>query len=265
RRARFHVRATKLGLYRPSTNKLVPLSDCPQLEPPLDAVVKLLVERGRHAPLPEGEVAMVLGHRGEIVVAFERPWKAAPLLVGAAGIVGVMAEDQAYGVTEIEIEPGVVGTPWDFAQASATGNAVLISLARAALGKGPGHLLELYAGAGNFTRGFREDGWTVTPTDGATPRQVPDGFVVGPANEVIARLPGPYDAIVLDPPRAGAPEVLDGILRLAPPKIVYISCDPATLARDLKRLDYRIERVQPIDLMPQTSHVEVVTTLVRSS
>lgn len=256
RRARFHVERGRIGLYRRGTNTLLPLASCPQLEPALDGVITELAERSRHAPLPDGEIVMVLGHRGEIVVGFERPWRAASTLVGVRGIVGV-------GTTAIEIEPGLVGTPWDFAQASAAGNAALIALVRAAVGTGPGQLLELYAGAGNFTRGLVEDGWTVTPTDGAQPARPFPGFITGPADRVIATLRGPYDAIVLDPPRAGAAEALDGILRLAPARIVYISCDPATLARDLERLAYDVERVQPIDLMPQTSHVEVVVTLTR--
>ena len=72
---------------------------------------------------------------------------------------------------------------------------------------------------------------------------------------------------MLDPPRTGAAEAIDGIVRLAPRTIVYVSCDPATLARDAQRLvaaGYRATDAWPIDLMPQTSHVEVVLRLVRS-
>jgi 23S rRNA (uracil1939-C5)-methyltransferase len=71
---------------------------------------------------------------------------------------------------------------------------------------------------------------------------------------------------VLDPPRTGAAEAIAGVVALAPRAIVYISCDPATLARDAARLvaaGYRAERAWPLDLMPQTSHVEVVMRLAR--
>jgi 23S rRNA (uracil1939-C5)-methyltransferase len=84
---------------------------------------------------------------------------------------------------------------------------------------------------------------------------------------VLARVPGPFEAIVLDPPRTGAPDAIDGILRHAPAVIVYVSCDAATLARDAARLvagGYRAADAWPIDLLPQTAHVEVVLRLVRA-
>jgi 23S rRNA (uracil1939-C5)-methyltransferase len=74
------------------------------------------------------------------------------------------------------------------------------------------------------------------------------------------------DIVVLDPPRKGCEGgVLDALLTLKPPHIVYMSCNPATLARDLKQLcagGYRLERLQPADFFPQTSHVECVAFLV---
>lgn len=74
------------------------------------------------------------------------------------------------------------------------------------------------------------------------------------------------DAVVLDPPRAGCGNgVLDGLLRLRPSRIVYVSCDVATLVRDIRALHaaYRIDSVQMVDLFPQTHHIETVTVLTR--
>ena len=77
---------------------------------------------------------------------------------------------------------------------------------------------------------------------------------------------GRPDVIITDPPRAGMhPDVVKTILRAAPERIVYVSCNPATQARDLHDLDvdYRVVAVQPVDMFPHTPHVENVVLLVR--
>ncbi|MGB9791568.1 MAG: 23S rRNA (uracil(1939)-C(5))-methyltransferase RlmD [Thermacetogeniaceae bacterium] len=76
------------------------------------------------------------------------------------------------------------------------------------------------------------------------------------------------DAVILDPPRSGStPQVLRELCRMSPQKIVYVSCDPATLARDLAIMvkeGYEVEKVQPIDMFPHTYHVECVALLVNT-
>ena len=77
---------------------------------------------------------------------------------------------------------------------------------------------------------------------------------------------GRPDVVITDPPRAGMhPDVVNTILRTAPQRIVYVSCNPATQARDLQMLDeaYRVVVVQPMDMFPHTPHVENVVLLVR--
>ena len=75
------------------------------------------------------------------------------------------------------------------------------------------------------------------------------------------------DAVILDPPRKGStPELLEYISRLGVPKILYISCDPDTLARDcaiLHRLGYDIGTVTPVDMFPRTGHCECVVKISR--
>ena len=93
-------------------------------------------------------------------------------------------------------------------------------------------------------------------------------FFCGDAGEVAARLAGQGvrpQVICVDPPRKGlAPEVPAVLASMAPDRIVYVSCDPATLARDVKRLEelgYRAVQAQPVDLFPRTAHVETVVLL----
>ena len=73
------------------------------------------------------------------------------------------------------------------------------------------------------------------------------------------------DVICVDPPRKGiSPEVVEAIFQMAPQRVVYVSCDPATLGRDVKRLaegGYALQRAEAVDLFPRTGHVETVVLL----
>lgn len=96
-------------------------------------------------------------------------------------------------------------------------------------------------------------------------------FVCADAADVaaeLARTGENIDVAVVDPPRKGlSPEVVESLLKIAPSRIVYVSCDPATLARDLKLLSaaYTVEKVQPVDLFPRTFHVETIVLLQRGN
>lgn len=263
RRARFHVVDGHVGLYEHGTHDVLPIQHCPQLEPALDLAFTTV----NAARPPSGELALVIGQAGEVAVGVQKPWRIGERLVGKAGVKGVVTPEGRYGMPLVEIEPALFVEPWDFAQANAVGNAALIDIVRHAVGKGPGRLVELFAGGGNFTRAFIVDDWDVVASDvAAPPRTLPVKFIVGEAADVLARNLGPIDVLVLDPPRAGAADCIDTIARLAPPTIVYISCDPSTLARDAEKLvaaGYHATDAWPVDLMPQTAHVEVVLRLVR--
>jgi 23S rRNA (uracil1939-C5)-methyltransferase len=97
-------------------------------------------------------------------------------------------------------------------------------------------------------------------------------FAVGKAEEVIPKWYNQgirADVLVVDPPRKGCDEaLLQTIIEMKPKKVVYVSCNPATLARDLRILEdggYQTVEVQPVDMFPQTTHVEAVAKLVLKS
>ena len=95
-------------------------------------------------------------------------------------------------------------------------------------------------------------------------------FIAGTAEAIFADVSfaGEETAMIIDPPRKGCDQVfLDQLFAFGPKKLVYVSCDPATQARDLKILvegGYKVERIQPFDLFPQTRHIENVATLVKA-
>jgi 23S rRNA (uracil1939-C5)-methyltransferase len=91
------------------------------------------------------------------------------------------------------------------------------------------------------------------------------GFIAGRTEDYLSALDDKPDAVVLDPSRVGCDSaVLVALASLRPETVIYVSCDPATLARDLAQLTsngYELVEVQPIDMFPQTSHVETVSVL----
>jgi 23S rRNA (uracil1939-C5)-methyltransferase len=138
------------------------------------------------------------------------------------------------------------------------------------------NILELYSGVGSLTCYLARAG-SVTAVEewgGAVDlmeRNMRDNGLVnvrslrGRAEDVMTALPGGYDLIVLDPPRSGCEgAVLNKILEFAPQRVLYVSCNPATLARDAKILregGYRLQSLRAFDMFPQTVHVETVALM----
>ena len=129
---------------------------------------------------------------------------------------------------------------------------------------------DLYGGMGDTAALLVDRGASVVSVDADeraiawAQAHVPGGrFIAARAEDVLATLPAPY-AVVVNPPRAGLHWDVTLRLTSAPvPRLIYVSCDPATLARDLHRLDvnYQITGVRAFDVFPQTAHVETVVAL----
>lgn len=140
--------------------------------------------------------------------------------------------------------------------------------------------LDLFCGAGFFALHLARCGAIVTGIEthrgairdaiwNAQHNGLKAHFRAGDAPRELARFAkGNFDLILLDPPRAGARECLPALLKIAPRRLIYVSCDPATWARDTKVLlsgGYALRRAIPFDLFPQTAHVEVVSLFERVS
>ena len=253
-RTRVVAKDGRVGYRRRGSHDLCPTSRCPVLVPELDAELARLAAR---EPQAAEEWELVAGAGGAT--------RATPLRWPLPG--EPKLELEVCG-DRLAFSPGV------FVQ----GNALLLdALARAvheAAGSGA-CAVELFAGAGFFTLGlarrFRRlvavesEGRAVADLRANLARAGLDNVEVlgGRAEVVLARI-GEAEVVVLDPPRTGLPP---GLLEaIQAPRVVYVSCDPATLARDLAGLAARgwaLEALRGFDLFPQTPHVEALATMAR--
>jgi 23S rRNA (uracil1939-C5)-methyltransferase len=198
---------------------------------------------------------------------------------GGAGVVTLAGRpwiEESLGGTRFRLPAPV------FFQVNTAAAEGLVERVRASVSAGAStSVVELYGGVGVYAIALARDGARVVVCEAdaaavACGRKAARGTGVGSVrferSDVarflggIEREPSP-DVVVANPPRTGFGRgVADGIVGLAPERIVIVSCDPATLARDLKQLtthNYRTTRVTPIDLFPQTPHTETLTLLTR--
>lgn len=244
---RLHVTPDgKPGYRMARSHAIVPVQDCPISEPRLRRQIAAL---GRRA-----------GARGDAAEIELRAWD---------GVIAVGGE--RYRVSE-----------GAFFQANTAVAAQLVDAVLAALALGGGEqVLDLYCGVGLFTvpigRKAAVTGVEANPTAAADAvHNLAQAGVQGQvvADDVDTALRSPavtrrrWDAVLLDPPRTGvdAP-ALDALVALAAPRVLYVSCEPATLARDLRRFvdhGYTLEWAQPFDMFPQTRHVETLVRMIKS-
>ena len=267
---------------------------------------------------PKGEARLLCGVDGDVHVSVlarrAATWaRAAESLLGQANIAGVLFSDGKHdpvvvGKAAIVLDraagasargpasPGRDASVNDraeggaefwqsadaFAQASDAGNRALRQLVSDAVGPAPGRVVELFAGAGNFTRDLARVAESVFAVEWSSSavacgrRNVAAagggarvGWQTGTVLQARRALAGQTpQVVVVDPPRTGLePRDLAAVAELSPERIVYVSCDPMTLARDLARLatlGYGGREATPLDLMPQTFHVETVAVLERA-
>jgi 23S rRNA (uracil1939-C5)-methyltransferase len=303
-RAKFHLdRASgKLAFFRRRSHAPVPLEECHLLLPGLDALRAAVGPALVAARLAPSEVALEWSEeegRGSALLLVEPTASArerGEALLGAvpalAGVV-LRGENGAFALVGKPVlrlarvpgrpEAGLQRSRPDvFQQANRAGNALLVEAALSLLRPEGEDVLELHCGAGNFTAPLAARARSVAAVEAQGPaldlaREDLGGaanvrFFAGDALRIalaLARERGPgarrFGAVLLDPPREGAKGIGPALRELGAARAVYVSCDPATLARDVRgcvEAGYRAAAVQPVDMFPQTHHVEGVVLLV---
>ena len=279
-----------LGYRRARSHDLIDVSTCPVLIPSISNSLARLKQA--LAPLlggkREARVTVTETESGlDVLVAGARPNPAAigtfAAQAGALGVARLTADGESIalgGTPEVDLSGAKVKLPpGAFLQASREAEAELVKLMLEGT-EGAKRVADLFAGLGTFSLALaRTSAVDAYETDEAalaslaeaarrTPRLKPVKTLV----RDLFRAPlgakelDPYDAVVFDPPRAGAVAQAEALAKSRVPRLVAVSCNPGTLARDLRILvdgGYRITRVVPVDQFLFSPHIEVVAHLVR--
>jgi 23S rRNA (uracil1939-C5)-methyltransferase len=278
--AQFSINPTgRLGFLTADTHHVVPVEECLILDPLLDnlwAALDMewpqLHRLSLRCGSATGDLMAIfeLDHYQDFDIEVDFPVSCV-LLLADGEIVVLMGNPFLAEHVDYRISAG------SFFQVNTGGAEALVALVRDALNPaGSEALLDLYCGVGLFGLALAGDVGSVVGVEsdpGATAdlRHNAQGLqqveiLEGKVQAALSRLDTPVDLLLLDPPRAGAgARVVGEIARLAPQRVAYVSCDPATLARDARHLadvGYQLEELQPLDLFPQTYHVESVALFV---
>jgi 23S rRNA (uracil1939-C5)-methyltransferase len=284
------VRDRRLGYHRARSHDLVEVAACPIAADPVSAAIPMAAAWIAGDAPPLTTLTIAAGPRGVVLVGetTEPPsdavrerakaWRSGvPVVQGLVLRAGRMRLVLGDVAIHVPLGDGLhLEVPADaFSQVNPELNPLLVATVLEHAGVGPGaHAFDLYCGAGNFTLPLARRGARVFAIDAAklavdaaranAARTGVAGvrFECGDVAGALARAPrGPLDVAILDPPRQGASAALRPLVERRPARIVYVSCDPATLARDARTLvgaGYRLVLAQPLDLFPQTHHVETV-------
>lgn len=293
-----------VGFRRRGQRELVDIAHCEVLAPALNALIEPLKLwlSGLQAPGAISHIELILASEGPALVLREiRTLKDADRETLATALPGVPPEriwrqinDQttlltlagepcdprlSYALPEFDLTLGF--HPQDFTQVNAEVNRRMVQQALDWLAPRPGEqVLDLFCGIGNFTLPLARSGARVLGLEGAA-SMVSRGEENARRNHLEAtfaqanladpspamrRRWGTPDAVLIDPPRDGAREVLDTLIKLRPGRLVYVSCNPATLARDAAELasaGYDLQSVGVLDMFPHTEHVESMALFQR--
>lgn len=287
--ARWRSQRWQLGYHRRRSHDLVPLRDCPVLWPELEQICLRLGSAVAALPadIALQDVEVVYSRRDASAAARVRLRGGLAAmrphvepLAQHAGLRGVEVvgehERLRHGKLELRYDHpradafDLLFEPGTFTQAHPEANARLVeSVMHWVQPQNGARVLELHAGVGNFSLPLARAGAHLTAVESA-----PRAAILGRRNvrhcglasefrqqaDVEAAMDaGAYECVVLDPPRGGARAAVERLAAARPPRVVYISCDAATLARDAALLcaaGYSISGAECFDLFPQTPHVE---------
>ncbi|MTH96304.1 class I SAM-dependent RNA methyltransferase [Roseibium sp. RKSG952] len=284
-------RAIVLGYHEKASHRLVDIAECPVLDPSIVAALSGLRRLSAQVAPRKGDLRItVLKTKSGLDVALDQADKGYDRKIPALSQMAVemdLARLSVNGETILEIRPpmidmagvGVVPPAGGFAQATEQAEIQLSDLVLNGIGKAK-RVADLFCGAGTFTlRIARRASVHAVEGEAAALKaldkalRVPNGLKkVTHERRDLSRRPlvkhelEPFDAVVFDPPRAGAQAQAEALAASKVKTLVAVSCNPATLARDLRILidgGYALQSVTPVDQFLYSPHIESVAVLKR--
>ncbi len=261
-RATFRAANGRVGFYEARSHRIVDIEACPLCHPRLNSALARLRGAGI-----EGEFDITVNPESDDVLV----WTRDPV-PDLDSVFPLSNHSRSAGPRCQFVFDGVPIVCGGFAQASLLLNRVLRSRVQESL-RGASSLLDLYCGSGNFSLPLAEARVLGidhhAPSIAAANALRPGAYECG-SEAAFVRAIGrqEWDAILLDPPRQGAKPIIAALAQARAQRIVYVSCDPATLARDAKALlaaGWGLASVTAVDMFPHTAHVEAVAVFARSS
>jgi len=286
----------RLGFYQHRSHRLVEVTECRIADAAVNRHLSVAREwlRGTSTEIRRLEIASARDSRVAFVGNAEGPFRHDEAYHGKflrthPTVNGIVLFGKGWRrmfgepLVDLEVEDGLVlETQGGFTQVNPAGNLRLVESVLELAAPAPAdRVLDLYCGSGNFTLPLARRAATVlgVESDSASVSQARrNAERAGLANcrfiqrdaagaaRGLATEGERYSLVLLDPPRSGAAGVVDHLATLVGERLIYVSCDPTTLARDLRRLTahgFSVGAVQPIDLFAQTHHVETVVRLDR--
>jgi 23S rRNA (uracil1939-C5)-methyltransferase len=260
-KAELHGDGEQWGFYRRGTHELHPVRECPLCHPRLNAAIERLWQVKASA-----SVELTVNPEGEDVLAWSK-WPV-PKLQDVFPQTNTIEDRFERASFRFDGVPVVNGA---FSQSSLLLNRLLLRATHALVGPAKS-VLDLYCGSGNLSLGLAKQARVLGLDHSGAAVHAAASVGIGEyraANEGAFQetlRKEAFDVVLLDPPRQGAKNIADALGEAKAQAIVYVSCDPATLARDLKTLALRgwqVTRLVAVDMFPHTPHVETVCRLER--
>lgn len=260
-RAEFHGARGRWGFFARGTHDIMDIPSCPLCHPRLNEAFATL----RQLSVTQS-VELTANPEGDEVLAWARPGHIQlKKLFPGSGAPAARGERAGFVFDGVPVVNGA------FSQSSLLLNRALRRVVDEAVGDASA-VLDLYCGSGNFSLALADKARVLgidhdRAAIGAAQSMGRGEFRLGDEAAFRAAVDeAPWDVVLLDPPRAGAKPVAQAVAESAARAVVYVSCDPATLARDVKTLTargWRAARVTVVDMFPNTAHIETVCRFER--